>query len=358
MKQSKRFSIDERVLKWTKRTKKYNNIITGIILIIALVLLVLAIRAQSVHSVKAVDNNKNNIKMTYLGNIELSKHIRKNNLDQTFDGIKDILKSSDFSTATLNVSKLANKPADNIKANLKNVEFLHGLSISSLNLNNTVMDNVSVRNLEDQTERKFGYDFLTGNGSNPINSKTIQQEVKGKKIANLSFTDVMSDYEDSLKNTTSISLEPHIFVPLVQKLKEKNDFVVVNVDWGITNERSVTTRQKQFAHALADAGADVIIGHNSVTQEIEQYKNTTVFYSLGNVTSESFLSKNKQSIAVQQTWDGNNAKFMVTPIKSESGKITQIQPTKMEEIKLLNELNSKSVKLKKEDGGYVYEHKK
>ena len=40
----------------------------------------------------------------------------------------------------------------------------------------------------------------------------------------------------SLKNTTSISLDPKIFVPLIKNLKENNDLVVVNVDWGfLTN---------------------------------------------------------------------------------------------------------------------------
>ena len=36
------------------------------------------------------------------------------------------------------------------------------------------------------------------------------------KIANVSFTDVGSNYEDPLKNTTSISLDPKIFVPLIK----------------------------------------------------------------------------------------------------------------------------------------------
>ena len=159
-----------------------------------------------------------------------------------------------------------------------------------------------------------------------------------------------------MKNTTSISLEPRIFIPLVKKLKENNDFVVVNVDWGITDERNVTTRQREYAHALADAGADVIIGHNSVPQQIEHYKNTDIFYSLGNVTSEGFLSKKKHGLAVQQNWKGKHSKFMITPIKSQSGQITADKPNKVEEIKLLNNLESKSVNLKKENGGYVYEN--
>lgn len=74
--------------------------------------------------------------------------------------------------------------------------------------------------------------------------RRCNKRLKVKKIANVSFTDVGSNYEDPLKNTTSISLDPKIFVPLIKNLKENNDLVVVNVDWGITNERSVTNRQK------------------------------------------------------------------------------------------------------------------
>ena len=72
----------------------------------------------------------------------------------------------------------------------------------------------------------------------------VRRNKQKVKIANVSFTDVGSNYEDPLKNTTSISLDPKIFVPLIKNLKENNDLVVVNVDWGITNERSVTNRQK------------------------------------------------------------------------------------------------------------------
>ena len=73
---------------------------------------------------------------------------------------------------------------------------------------------------------------------------------------------------------------------------------------GIPNERNVTDRQRQYAHALSDAGADVIIGHNSVVQKVEKYKKTPIFYSLGNTTSDDFLSKNQKGMIVQQDWNG------------------------------------------------------
>ncbi|MDK9860007.1 CapA family protein [Staphylococcus equorum] len=356
MKQSKRFTIEERVLKWTKHHKKRNSIYTGIILIGAIALLIFTMSSQEVEPVQAMKKAKDDIRMTYLGNIEMNKHIRKNNINDTFSPIESVLNASDYSTASLKLTNFSEDRKANINKNLENVMFLRGLNIKSLNIINQVTDNITAREFSRAVEGQAGYNYLTGNGSNPINSKTVQQTVKGKKIANVSFTDVESDYTDSLKNTTSVSLEPDIYIPLIKKLKEENDYVVVNVDWGITDERAVTTRQKKYAHSLVDAGADVIIGHNSVIQQIEKYKGTSIFYSLGNVTSEDFLSKNKQGLAVQQNWNGKDSEFMVTPIKSQGGKITESNPNKVEEIKLLNNIESKSVDLKKENGGYVYEH--
>jgi len=356
MKKTKKFSIEERILKWTKRHKKRNSIYTGIILAIALVLLIFAVTAQKVEPVKAMGKAQNEIKFTYLGNVDLNKHIRKNNLKESFAAISDVLKGSDYSTASLKMAKFSNDRKTNINKNLENVLFLKGLNFKSLSVINEVTDNITARDFMKSVESQAGYNYLTGNGSNPINSKTVQQTVKGKKIANVSFTDVESDYTDPIKNTTSISLNPEIYVPLIKKLKEKNDFVVVNVDWGITDERSVTTRQKEYAHSLSDAGADVIIGHNTVIQEVEKYKNSDIFYSLGNVTSEGFLSKNKQGLVVQQNWNGKQSKFMVTPIKSQGGKITKSSLNTVEERKLLNNIQGNNVSFKKENGGYVYEH--
>lgn len=355
MKKSKRFTIDERVLKWSKLHKRYNFIFTLIVLIMAIVFLVFILRIQKNVPVEAMPVHNDEINLTYLGNINMNSNIRKNDLDETFGAIKDILKGSDYSTASLHLSKFSDDQKRNMKENIDNIMYLKALNIKSLNLMNNSVDNIQARDLQKVVEGKAGYNFLTGNGSNPINSKTVQQNIKGRKIASVDFTDVESDYSDPLKNTTSISLKPKIFIPLIKKLKEHNDVVVVNVDWGIPDEKHVTARQQKYAHALSDAGADVIIGHNTVIQKVEKYKHTNIFYSLGNVTSENFLSKNQQGVTVQQKWNGKKSDFLVTPIKSQGGKISKANPNKVEEIKLLNNLNSDSVKLKKAKGGYHYE---
>ena len=68
-----------------------------------------------------------------------------------------------------------------------------------MNLINQSIDNIQATELMRRVESQAGYN-LTGNGSNPINSKTVQQEIKGKKIANVSFTDIESNYTKPLKH--------------------------------------------------------------------------------------------------------------------------------------------------------------
>ena len=48
-------------------------------------------------------------------------------------------------------------------------------------------DNITARDFSKAVEAKAGYNYLTGNGSNPINSKTVQQTVKGKKLQQYHF---------------------------------------------------------------------------------------------------------------------------------------------------------------------------
>ncbi|BBD89093.1 CapA family protein [Staphylococcus caprae] len=357
MKKKKRLSPSEWLLKQSKRHKRRNTLYTAIVLLIALVLLVFAIKAIHVNPVKSDAKSGNSIRITYLGNITLNKHIRQNNLNEVFSGIQDTLKNSDFSTASLLVNEFSKDQKEELNKNLENIMFLRKQNIKSVNLINQSIDNIQATELMRRVESQAGYNFLTGNGSNPINSKTVQQEIKGKKIANVSFTDIESNYTKPLKNTTSISLDPEIFYPLIKKLKENNDYVVVNVDWGIPNERNVTDRQRQYAHALSDAGADVIIGHNSVVQKVEKYKKTPIFYSLGNTTSDDFLSKNQKGMIVQQDWNGKNNKFHITPIQSKDGRISKDDMNKMDHIRFHNNIKDKSINLKSDNsGGYTFEY--
>ncbi len=69
----------------------------------------------------------------------------------------------------------------------------------------------------------------------------------------------------------------------VKKLKPTVDIVIVNFHWGDELAELPNSSQIALAHAVIDAGADLIVGHHPhVLQGIEVYKGKTIAYSLGN----------------------------------------------------------------------------
>ncbi len=69
----------------------------------------------------------------------------------------------------------------------------------------------------------------------------------------------------------------------IKEAKEKCDLVVVMLHFGNELENNQNETQKQYARALIDAGADVIIGdHAHVLQGAEWYNDGLIFYGMGN----------------------------------------------------------------------------
>ncbi len=59
--------------------------------------------------------------------------------------------------------------------------------------------------------------------------------------------------------------------------------VIVSIHWGVEGETEPTSGQQEAAHAMVDAGADLIVGHHPhVLQGIECYNGRYIAYSLGN----------------------------------------------------------------------------
>lgn len=69
----------------------------------------------------------------------------------------------------------------------------------------------------------------------------------------------------------------------VRALRSQVDVLLVSVHFGIEGYAQPIPKQTQFAHAVIEAGADVVIGHHPhVLQSIEWYRGRPIFYSLGN----------------------------------------------------------------------------
>ncbi|MBL8626529.1 MAG: CapA family protein [Myxococcales bacterium] len=71
--------------------------------------------------------------------------------------------------------------------------------------------------------------------------------------------------------------------PVIAHARPQHHRVIVLVHWGTEGRHHPAAWQRQAAHALVDAGADLVIGsHPHVLQPIERYRDGVIAYSLGN----------------------------------------------------------------------------
>lgn len=83
----------------------------------------------------------------------------------------------------------------------------------------------------------------------------------------------------------------------VQSLRSSVDVLLVSLHWGTEGVSTPNARQIQLAHALIDAGADVILGHHPhVLQSVELYRNRPVIYSLGNFLFGTQTKPRRQTV--------------------------------------------------------------
>lgn len=111
----------------------------------------------------------------------------------------------------------------------------------------------------------------------------------------------------------------------VKAAKQVSDVCVVALHWGIENSDIIEDWQRTYAKALADAGADIIIGnHPHVLRDIEMIERkdggkTLCAYSLGNFISAQ---------SVGQNLIGGILEFNVTMTEGEkSASITDVKLT-------------------------------
>lgn len=133
-----------------------------------------------------------------------------------------------------------------------------------------------------------------GRTSEEANAPHLTQ-VGDAKIAMLGYTTL---YPRSLEATPEAagisSFRVSSTIAQIQQLKQSGaaDLVIVSFHWGTEYEEHSTGSQQVIAHELIDAGADMIIGHHPhVVQEVEQYKNGWIVYSLGNFIFDQNLSR-------------------------------------------------------------------
>lgn len=93
----------------------------------------------------------------------------------------------------------------------------------------------------------------------------------------------------------------------IEAVKKDADIVIPYIHWGEEYTHRANAHQVELAHALLDAGADMVIGgHPHVIQGIELYQGKPIFYSLGNFIFDQYFSTDtEQGLALRINYKGS-----------------------------------------------------
>jgi poly-gamma-glutamate synthesis protein (capsule biosynthesis protein) len=86
-----------------------------------------------------------------------------------------------------------------------------------------------------------------------------------------------------LVRTTPVPSDLDLLLADVRRARAEADHVVVSMHWGFPGDE-LAEYQVSYAHAIIDAGADLVVGHGPHTvQAVEVYRGRPILYSLGNL---------------------------------------------------------------------------
>lgn len=149
----------------------------------------------------------------------------------------------------------------------------------------------------------------------------VVEEINGIKVAFVALTRVYGPYAFATDmhagvNTTAY----HEYNRVVAEASLESDLQVVYIHFGEENGISADLTQKNLARGLVDAGADLVIGsHPHVVQEMEFYKNSVIFYSLGNFVFDQGDSYNCDSMMVEFRLNKEgDGEMEIVPVRIES----------------------------------------
>ncbi len=225
--------------------------------------------------------------------------LTKFDYNYSFDGIRHILQAGDFNIANFEAVLTTEK-----ESRLKpikpfvlyaepelTIKALKSESIEAVTLGNNHIMDFGDKGLKETLNKFREADIKTfGAGINSHDAeKPFVQIINGKRVVYFSAYWYRNPMH-RIFNFYAAPTEPGVAClsgGLIERVKsEKRNYpeckIVVFAHWGV-DFKVVQRMQRRYAHLLADAGADLILGHGAhMMQEIEKVKDTWIVYSLGN----------------------------------------------------------------------------
>lgn len=229
------------------------------------------------------------------------------------------------------------------RSNPKNVKLLNQMGVDIVSLaNNHALDygrDALSDTFEVLDEAEIDY---VGAGENIERAAdVIVYENQGKKIGYFASSRVIyqSDWVATpSRNGMQSAYDIDYMTDAIAKAKEKCDYLVVYMHWGVEYNNYPENYQREWAKMYIDAGANAVIGcHPHVVQGFEFYNGCPIVYSLGNFW---FNSATKDSMYVEITVnEDNTSNLRVFPTYNENCR-TYLIKSKQERARYIEDLTS------------------
>jgi len=275
------------------------------------------------------------VSLVAVGDISYSRGVerivrKQNNINYPFLKIQDYLKSADLIFGNLETSITQGSEIPDFemifRSNSGTEQALKQAGFSILSLANNHTPNFGEKGLKDT------FNFLENAGIKYVGAGQNEQEAyqvayiekRGKKFAFLAYNDadvVPAYYEASANRAGTAFMRIDKMAEAVKGAKQNADFVIVSMHVGIEYARKPNNSQINFAHAVIDTGADLVIGHHPhVVQTMEKYKGKFIFYSLGNfVFDQPQSEETKEGLAIKVYFTKNGInKISLLPVVMEN----------------------------------------
>jgi poly-gamma-glutamate synthesis protein (capsule biosynthesis protein) len=243
------------------------------------------------------DINSTPLRMIFVGDMMLSRNvgdtISREDPEFPFEYVHDTLQTADITMGNLEspVSSLNTTVCEKNNKRLcfkASPESLRGLTYAGFDIV-TVANNHAVDyqpEVLNDTLSQLSAAGIKYTGVQEKEEDYFQKAVVFKdprmNVAFLGFNDIRT-----IKNYSSYpkpwNTSEETMILAIREAHKQADIVVVNFHFGEEYNLTHSLRQEKLAHAAADAGADIIIGHHPHwLQDIEVYNGSIIDYSLGN----------------------------------------------------------------------------
>jgi len=286
------------------------------------------------------DNFLKSVNLIFVGDIMLSRFVgdkikTENNWSWPFLKIADYLKQADLTVGNLE-SPISNRgiKVGSIYSFRADPGVVAGLNLAGFDIlsvaNNHIGDYTRTA-MEDTLNilKANNINYIGGGFNENEAHSAVVKEIKGLKIAFLAYTALGAKYTEAQSENSGIAwLNQERMVGDVKAAKENSDFVVVFVHFGEEYQKKANAFQKNIAHIAIDSGASLVIGHHPhVVQEIEQYKNGYIAYSLGNFVFDQLFSEDTMTGLILKVILNNKKEIEIEQIKTKITKDFQVELT-------------------------------